>query len=206
MSFWNRLANGGLGNSGGLKGLFEEVGEIAGRQVSSGKKFMNENGLKMTSVPAPIAMKAHDALVKSKETKYDNRPAIGSVVYCQLGPVEHSGIYVGNDNIVQLNGKGKIEKVSYKGFTNHITTVDVAIWFPCNEENGQALSLSAAGNRALKMIGESRNYNLVMDNCHQFSSGCITGNFDNADNFLWTLKHSFEEKFNCKVFWKRWEW
>jgi hypothetical protein len=46
---------------------------------------------------------------------YDNStftyksPAIGSLVFCQLGPVEHSGIYIGNNQIVQLNGKGQIE-------------------------------------------------------------------------------------------------
>ena len=41
------------------------------------------------------------------------RPAIGSVVYCNLAVVaEHTGIYVGRNKIVHLNGNGRIEKVS----------------------------------------------------------------------------------------------
>lgn len=38
-------------------------------------------------------------------------PVIGSVVYCDLlfGYAEHSGIYVGDDKIVHLDGSGLIE-------------------------------------------------------------------------------------------------
>ena len=43
------------------------------------------------------------------------RPAIGSLVYCNLGVVaEHSGIYVSRNKIVHLSGDGHIEKVSAK--------------------------------------------------------------------------------------------
>jgi len=47
---------------------------------------------------------------KVKESK------IKSVVYCDLffGFAEYSGIYVGNNEIVHLNGKGKIEIVNPK--------------------------------------------------------------------------------------------
>jgi hypothetical protein len=205
MSFWNRLANGGLGNSGGIKGLFEEVGEIASKKATTAQKFIKDNSIYMTTAPAHGVKKVID-IRKSADMKFDKRPAFGSVVYCQLGPVEHSGIYVGNDRIIQLNGRGKIEQVNLRGFTSHFTTVDTAVWFPCNDQSGQALGISEAGYRALEMVGGRRDYNIIMDNCHQFSSGCITGDFENADNFLWTLKHTFEEKFNCNVFWKHWEW
>lgn len=195
----------GSGNSGGLKGLFEEVGEVVEKKATSAKKSHKENGILMTTVPAHVAMKAHDA-IKSKNTKFAKNPAFGSLVYCQLGPVEHSGIYVGNNEIIQLNGKGKIEKVGLKGFTSHITTIDPSIYFPCNDEYGYALELNLASTRALEMVGNRRNYNLIVDNCHQFSSGCMTGDYENADNFLWMLKDTFKRKFDCNVFWKRWEW
>jgi len=42
------------------------------------------------------------------------RPKIGSVVYCDLWMVEHSGIYIGNNRIVHLDGSGKIEIVTPK--------------------------------------------------------------------------------------------
>ena len=41
-------------------------------------------------------------------------PVMGSVVYCDLafGHAEHSGIYIGNDQIVHLDGSGDIEIVT----------------------------------------------------------------------------------------------
>ena len=45
-------------------------------------------------------------------------PGVGAPIYCDLGfnTVEHSGIYVGNNEVVHLNGNGQIEKVSLDGF------------------------------------------------------------------------------------------
>ena len=46
------------------------------------------------------------------------KPKIGSIVYCDLcfNTVEHSGVYVGNGEIVHLDGSGVVEKVSAKTF------------------------------------------------------------------------------------------
>ena len=53
---------------------------------------------------------------------HNMRPAVGSVVYCNLGLVaEHSGIYVGRNKIVHLSGNGHIEKVSAKEFCEHFS-------------------------------------------------------------------------------------
>ena len=50
------------------------------------------------------------------------RPAIGSLVYCNLGVVaEHSGIYVSRNKIVHLSGDGHIEKVSAKKHCERLT-------------------------------------------------------------------------------------
>lgn len=134
-------------------------------------------------------------------------PAYGAVVYCELGfgSMEHSGIYIGGNQIVDLDGNGRIKKVSLREFTGHITTFNTEIWIPCDSD-GRPIGLSYAANRAIEMLGEKRNYNLILDNCHQFSSGCITGDFDNADNFLWMLKDTFQKEYGDNVVWKQWKW
>lgn len=134
-------------------------------------------------------------------------PIHGSVVYCELGAglMDHSGIYVGGNQIIDLGGKGNIKRVSCQQFTAHVTTVDTAIWVPCDRD-GQPVGLSDAAWRAEEMVGEKRNYNLILDNCHQFSSGCVTGNFENADNFLWMLKDTFAKRYGEKINWKRWDY
>lgn len=54
------------------------------------------------------------------------------------------------------------------------------------------------------MVGKKRNYNLLLDNCHQFASGCITGDFENNDNFLFMLKHTAKEHLNLDT-WRVWD-
>lgn len=197
MGFWRKFVDRGLGNSEDLR---EEVGEVGGKQSFSGKKSTKEE----SKVTIPVV--SHLSEVQPYDIMYDKKPALGSVVYCQLDDKDHSGIYVGDDMIIQLNAEGKIEKVSLADFTSKITTGSTDIWFPCNNENGQALGLCTVVYIALEIIDNSENYNLALDNSHQFISGCITNTFENADKFLWMLKHTFEEKFDCNVIWKRWEW
>jgi hypothetical protein len=52
----------------------------------------------MSTAPAHGVKNVID-IRKSKDMEYDKRPAFSSFVYCQLGPVEHSGIYDGNDRV-----------------------------------------------------------------------------------------------------------
>ena len=55
-------------------------------------------------------------VAKSAYKTFDTKvmPKKGSVLYCDLTGsfLEHSGIYVGDNRIVHLNGKGEIEVVS----------------------------------------------------------------------------------------------
>ena len=54
------------------------------------------------------------------------------------------------------------------------------------------------------MIGYKRNYNMVSDNCHQFTSGCLTGAFENADNALSMLKTRAENTLRADN-WRVWD-
>ena len=54
--------------------------------------------------------------------------------------------------------------------------------------NGEAVGSDAAVNRAWEILGKKRDYNFLIDNCHQFSSGCLNGDFEYHLNFLWMLK------------------
>ena len=88
----------------------------------------------------------------------------GSVLYCDLTGsfLEHSGIYVGDNRIVHLNGKGEIEAVSPAEFLSLFALQD--IYVSCMENS--AIGSERVATRALSMVGKKRNYNLVMNNCH----------------------------------------
>lgn len=131
-------------------------------------------------------------------------PVPGSVVYCDLLAVEHSGIYVGGGQIIHLDGSGHIEIVDADAFINRLGGFNTAIsiYVSCTDES--PAGSEAVAQRARAVLGKQRSYNLLLNNCHQFASGCLSGNFDNADNFLAFLKTSAKERLGANS-WRVWE-
>lgn len=129
------------------------------------------------------------------------QPSPGSVVYCDLafGYMDHSGIYIGNGQIVHLSGRGNIEIVSPRQFIDGGTACN--IYVSCHET--WSVGSEAVAQRAKNMVGRSRDYNFILDNCHQFSAGCLNGNFGNSLNFLWMLKDESKKHMgsNCWRYW-----
>ena len=133
-------------------------------------------------------------------------PKKGCIVYCDLAVVvEHSGIYVGGGKIVHLVGDGEIEIVTPKEFIARLGGLNPAdkIYYSC-DEYGDPIKSKKIANRAKNMVGKGRDYNWVWDNCHQFTSGCITGDFNNADNAFWMLKDTAKKELGVKG-WRIWE-
>ncbi|MFV0576493.1 MAG: lecithin retinol acyltransferase family protein [Vibrio sp.] len=131
-----------------------------------------------------------------------NEPAIGSVLYCDLllGYAEHSGIYVGNGNIVHLDGDGLIELVDGEEFISNTTAM--SIYVSC--QGTKPVGSQVVGERAMEQVGICREYNFLLDNCHQFSTGCLTGNFENINSFLWMLKDTSNKVLNSNN-WRVWD-
>jgi len=129
-------------------------------------------------------------------------PKPGCVVYCDLvfGIAEHSGVYVGNNQIVQLSSSGVIEKVSPTKFIEGKTAI--SIYVSCKDK--EAAGDQQVADRACSMIGKTREYKLLSDNCHQFSTGCLTGDFDNSSNYLWILKDQTSDTLGSNT-WRVWD-
>lgn len=139
-------------------------------------------------------------------------PKPGSILYVKLvgipfsilGTPEHTGIYVGDNRIVELNGNGNIIPVSLKGFLDYgsLTRMGLFAYVAC-DKNGNVLHDSNIAQRAQEKVGSTRSYNVLFDNCHQFTSGCITGQFENTDNFFWMLEETIKRHFGvAKIYWR----
>ena len=143
-------------------------------------------------------------VTKSAYKNFDTKvmPKKGSVLYCDLTGsfLEHSGIYVGDNRIVHLNGKGEIEAVSPAEFLSLFALQD--IYVSCMENS--AVGSEHVANRALSIVGEKRSYNLMLDNCHQFTTGCLTGNFENSSNLLTFLKMQAKDTLGADT-WHLWD-
>lgn len=158
-----------------------------------------------------------DLLVQQTIIETGYEPPPGTIVYCELGPAEHSGVYIGKGTIVQLNRHGTIEAVSPETFTDSLATLNRTIMVPFDGNNDyddepwkncNTASLCGIADTARTVVGKRREYNVILDNCHQFSAGCITGDFSNATNFLWMLKSLVQEEVNFgdPVLWFAWDW
>ena len=134
-------------------------------------------------------------------------PTRGSVVYCDLAlsTAEHTGIYVGDNKIVHLDGSGLIEVVTPEKFLQRLGGWNTAmsIYISCHGKHAVGSDRVAA--RALSMVNRRRRYNVIFDNCHQFTTGCLTGDFDtNGCNYLWMVKSTAKEVLGAST-WRVWE-
>lgn len=157
--------------------------------------------LKLLALAATPALNLAESLIDT--VRESAHPAIGSVVYCDLvfGYMEHSGIYVGNNKIVHLSSLGEVEAVTPPEFVEGTTAMN--IYISCKDDF--AIGSSIVSNRALDMLGHKRDYNFLINNCHQFSAGCLTGDFENnACNFLWMLKDKAEDSLQANT-WRQWD-
>lgn len=134
------------------------------------------------------------------------KPVPGTPVYCNLAVAfEHTGIYVGNNQIVHLNGDGLIESVSPREFVGRLNGGNPAFSIYFAEYGGKSLGNSTIANRAKSMVGRSRNYSFAFDNCHQFTCGCISGDFENPCNYFWMVKMEITSEFGI-FSWKEWDY
>ena len=128
-------------------------------------------------------------------------PIPGSVVYCDLmyGYMEHSGVYAGDNMIIQLSNSGVIEAVTPDIFIKGTTANNISVSCKGLEPVGS----SAVASRALDKLGEIEDYNFLFNNCHQFTAGCLTGNFNEKINYLTQVKNKSRMILNSNT-WRFW--
>ncbi|USK86148.1 hypothetical protein [Peribacillus asahii] len=186
------------------------MGWISDWFIKKESEFIEKHG----SIPEYFEKKRKNSstIASSNILEYSSQqfePAYGSLVYTELGfgLAEHSGIYIGNKQIIDLDGAGRIKKRSLSEFTSNISTFNYEIYVPCYDGENTPIGYYQAGWNAEQKLAESRSYNLLFDNCHQFSAGCITGDFENNSNFLTFLKDDFQRAVRVdKIVWRKWNW
>ena len=131
------------------------------------------------------------------------KPKVGSVVKTRLiGGGDHTGIYVGENRIVELSGDGDIRIVSHKKFINgddgSLARLGVYMYVACaQDDDGNCYALAAPdiARRARNSVGETRDYNLLSENCHMFTEYCINGKRDGT-GLLISVEQALWDKFN----------
>ena len=102
-------------------------------------------------------------------------PVPGSVLYADLWvAVEHSGIYVGDGHIANIEvegfAEGAVRACDARDFVSK-SVLGKKIYVSCNSAGAVGHGSVAAG--AHQHVGERSFYGLVIKNCHQFSEKCV---------------------------------
>jgi hypothetical protein len=100
----------------------------------------------------------------------------GAIVACDLalGAIDHTGIYIGRNRIVERNGCGRIRKVSIKDFLNSSTLRSgVTLYAACAK--GKVIASPEIARRARDVVGTDTGYHLIGNNCHRLTAFLATG-------------------------------
>lgn len=209
----------GTGGVSGLVGVAGRVGSITATRAVGAALAGSSTGYARSAIAPAVRISAAQAAsygvagfvareaaahVVDNYVRETVTPVEGSIVYCDLaGIIEHSGIYVGGGRIVHLDGSGAIQLVTYDEFMRRLggANPSLSIYVACRGTVPVGDAGSAA--RARDMVGSCRSYSILLDNCHQFTSGCITGDFENSDNFWYLTKGAAERRYGIDN-WRVW--
>lgn len=111
--------------------------------------------------------------------KSETIPA-GTVVICSLakGITHHSGIWLGNGTIAELDGDGNYRTVDLETFLLGNAGErwrSGAFAYAACDLHGQPLGANDVAEIALSFLGEKTKYSVDANNCHRFSTACHSG-------------------------------
>lgn len=111
----------------------------------------------------------------------DVRPVSGCILKCDLGILlEHTGVYIGRNKIVSLNRRSEIKvETPVSFFPPGTNPKSSRIYAACFGATDELLGTNVVSKRAKERINQTTEYNVLFNNCHRFTTGCITGNFEN---------------------------
>lgn len=144
---------------------------------------------------------------------------VGSIIAVKLGLIlEHTGIYIGNGQVIELYGDGSINQITLKQFMfgaykDNPSLFDIFartgfnIYTACDK--GKVLSDKTAAARAisLKTRFNKIDYHILNNNCHMFSGFCLFGQKfqeNHGCRFFTNLTQNIVDYFNTRL--ERFEW
>jgi len=143
---------------------------------------------------SPIAIYPSDVLTTEQKVK----PKVGAIVCCGVGGLlDHTGIWVDDNTIVELDGEGLIKPISVKRFTKERSGKQIFI--ACDSQ-AQPLASDLAAQKALSQLFQLRDYHMIENNCHQFIWQCFKNDKDNISTFK-ELNLHLAQYFDRKIYW-----
>ena len=133
------------------------------------------------------------------------KPRIGSVVKVDLSiGADHTGIYIGNNEIVEvanIDNIATVRIVSAEEFIEGddcISRIGTFIYVACKQDregNCIAMGSQDIADRASAAVGQTSEYSLIFNNCHMFTEYCVSGRKTDLSGLLWGVELALDKKF-----------
>ena len=123
----------------------------------------------------------------------------GAVVACEIFHLfEHTGIYLGDDVIVELQGTGLVRAISSHRFLDGRSGEELLV--ACNSRK-EVISSEEIAKRASAKIYTFETYDLLQNNCHRFTYACVSGKSEPVTSFF-DLKLALNALWRQEICWQ----
>ncbi|MFT5635932.1 MAG: hypothetical protein ACI89T_001387 [Cognaticolwellia sp.] len=166
------------------------------QQRSRVKSYRTKTLTDLEQYESPIATYPTDMFFTEQQIK----PIVGAIVCCGIGGVlEHSGIWIGDNTIIEVDGNGLVKAVSAQRFTH--TRSGKGIFIAC-DSLGTPLASELAAQKAIAQLYQVIDYHLFDNNCHQFISQCFKSDAKTITTFK-ALSLNIAQFFDRVIYWDK---
>jgi len=179
------------------------VHELADDRINKQNKRKRNNKVEtlahLDEHESPIAFYPSDLFTSMSNSNATYvEPEIGSIVCCGIGGVlDHTGIYIGENYIVELAGSGLVKAVSIRRFLAERSGKHI---FIACDSNAQPLVSELAAQKATEQIFNYYEYDVIKNNCHRFIWQCFAQN-DNDFTTFKTLSYKLAKYYDRVIYW-----
>jgi len=176
--------------------LADDRDDILRKRKNSNKVETLEHLAKHDS---PVATYPSEILSSMKnDNVIEVEPKVGAIVCCGLGGIlDHTGIYVGDNTIVELAGSGLVKAVSMKRFLEERSGKQI---FIACDSNAQPLVNDLVAQKASEQLFNYYEYDFISNNCHRFIWQCFAQRDDDLSTFK-TLSYKIAQYYNRVLYW-----
>ncbi|KGJ93496.1 hypothetical protein [Thalassotalea sp. ND16A] len=183
------------------------LGAVAAKELEQKRKKQDHLRENSDQITTRGSVHKHDSGIAkyptevfSTETLAIVRP--GALVCCGLsGVLEHTGILIDEDTIVELHGSGLIKAISPSRFLAERSGKDI---FVACDSTGEAICDDITAQRAITQIYDYQDYDLIKNNCHRFVWQCISGLREPLTTFH-QLNKLLSKRYDRKIYWDKWD-
>lgn len=176
---------------------------LAADELADDRKKQQEKRFSQRSPQTLADLKCHESPVATYPTDFFStvqsvKPEIGAIVCCGIaGILDHTGIWLGDNSVVELDGNGLIKPVSSQRFIDERS--GKRIFIAC-DSLAEPLVSEMAANNAAQQLFQYRDYHMLDNNCHQFVWQCFNDKSGSVTTFR-QLNDKVAQFFNRKIYW-----